>query len=73
MIDSDANKVVIEKGEIAIVWSETEKKFTLLVPVMEDHEIVPEMLLVMTAVFMKLDNDPDFGQECLDWFAKGAT
>ena len=50
----------------AIIWSEDEG-FVLKLPDLEDDEKLPIPLYLLGLCFMRLNNDPDFPGELLEW------
>ena len=59
--------MVLERGSWAIVLT-PDNKLQLATPKLPPGSLVSDGALILTAAFVRLDNDPDFRQECLNWF-----
>ena len=60
---------VLEKNSWAAIWH-PEHGYSLMTPKMEpDAAVAPEALALLGA-FIRLDNDPEFRQECETWVRK---
>lgn len=51
----------------ALTWDE-EEGFALLIPQGPGDEEVPVQAIILTAIFMRLENDTAFVKEQLEWF-----
>lgn len=65
-LQSDTGTVV-PKGEAAIVTAERMTKLELLVPDMGSDQIVPDLLLFITACMVRYHRDPGFVSEQVRW------
>lgn len=50
----------------ALFWTEDEG-FLLKLPELEDNQSLPVPLYLLSLCFMRLNNDPDFPGELLEW------
>jgi len=57
----------LDEKDSAIVMK-TDGTFKLLIPPMEDDEVVPENVLMMLAIANRLEQDPTFANEMFEWF-----
>lgn len=60
------NGSVLDKDAAAIIWSPKQGYF-LKIPNMEGGQDVPEDILAITACFVRLEREPDFRRECIEW------
>lgn len=58
--------VELQEGDFAVVWNSA-KGWEFLVPKAYDDEDMPDEGIALMAVLMRLEIDPEFRQECLDW------
>lgn len=60
---------VLERGQWALVFDPKTKRHSLYTPAPSGtNVVVPEEALALTAVFIRLDSDPEFREELLRWF-----
>jgi len=57
----------IGKNDFAAIWSPDDGYYFLL-PNKPDDEDVPEPMLALMAAFLRLCDERDFYNECLEWF-----
>lgn len=61
------DETVIPPSEAAIVTINDGAGLSLLLPNFEDGDTVPELMLALTACFVRLEKDPAFKAEQLAW------
>ena len=69
MTDSDTG-TFLKPAESALVWSDGGLR--LLLPDRPETAAAPERDLVLAAIFLRLEGDPRFVQEQLDWVSENA-
>jgi hypothetical protein len=60
----------ISADEAAIVTTEEGEGIYLLLPDYDENHEMPHMMTVLAAVALRINSDPIFVQEQLDWFAR---
>lgn len=58
---------VVPRTEAAIVTVNGMTGLELLIPKMAPEDTVPDLALLLTALLIRCDKDPDFVREQLDW------
>lgn len=58
--------LVIKRGSWAIIWEDG--YFGLVAPKKHKDNKVPEEGLLLTALIVRIEHDPEFRQEQIDWF-----
>jgi hypothetical protein len=59
---------VLQPDEAAIIWDK-ERGFVLKIPRMEDNDIVPKHVIVLTMLYLKI-SDEDFQEELYEEYGE---
>lgn len=72
-MDASTDHGTIIEREAAALVANADGSLSLLVPPMAEGAFVPEAVLVLTALLIRLEKDEGFREEQLEWFARQTT